>query len=83
MKLTGVEVQESQIQVTWQFTSGDDVNRSRRAAGDEDENYRVGVQIQYKKESEAEYSVYPADGSKLPARLVTVFDWFLGRTAST
>ena len=65
VKLTEVEVKASQIQVKWKFGSN-----GRRKRTTKDSTYSVGVQIQYKKKSEAEYSVYPADGSRLPAKQV-------------
>ena len=33
----------------------------------EDAGYSIGVQIQYKKISDPEFSIYPVDGSKIPA----------------
>ena len=66
--MTKFEVTESQIQVGWTFGP----NGHHRKSAAKDAGYSIGVQIQYKKISDPEFSmhVYPADGSKLPAEKV-------------
>ena len=69
VKLTKLEVTESEIQVGWKF--GPNGHRRKRAA--EDDVYSVRLQIQYKKNSDKEFSIYPTDGSKIPAEEVSQY----------
>lgn len=69
VKLTKLEVTESEIQVSWKF--GSDEHRRKRVA--EDDVYSVRLQIQYKKNSDKKFSIYPTDGSKIPAEEVSQF----------
>ena len=67
MKLTKVDVAETEISIKWKFGSD---GRSKRAA--EKEQYFVGLQVKYKKESDKEYMTHPEDGSKIPAEQVII-----------
>ena len=66
IKITKKEVTDTEIKVRWKF--GTDGRRRKLAT--EDDGYSVGVQIQYKKNSDKEFQIYPEDGSKLPAEQV-------------
>ena len=60
-----MDVGKTQIQVEWEFDTN---SRSKRST--QDNGYTVGVRVQYKKESDKDFLIYPPDGSKLPAEKV-------------